>query len=617
MKRTTTHLLASLILLPSATLASAATIYQVKDINPGSGNGLFYFDFMSDLDGRLVFSAYDGSATVSAGQPWISDGTSAGTQLISAIANPGAQGVAFSHATSAGNVFFVFDNDGSGFALWDTDGTAAGTHRLTQIGTGLCLDGPVARPSGVFFTGPATQTCDFNNGRLSISDGTGLGTTVVDPSAKVSYFTPLAAADETLFYFGYSPGLSLLRSDGTIANTVSMNLNGNLYSLLAVNERMYLAFDDGSSGKEVWSATTTDTTAALTKDIFLGATGSDPKNFFRVDDRLFFSANDGVTGSELWISDGTSAGTQRVLDINPGAPDSSPVLIGAIDDVLLFTADDGTHGRELWRSDGTAAGTYLVKDILLNAANGLPSHPLAIVANRHLFFAAYDAGSVLRLWVSDGTANGTHLVDSPGPALDASVNETNEFASSNGHLFLKADSGNGLELHALDLLQALGPMSCKNPEQPLQDRNGSINGSVQSVMQLPGGTGTSISDLNVRLDLGHTFVGDLIITLTHVDTGTTATLINGPGGGNCQGDLLDIVLDDHVTASADSSCTSARPAYPRDQRYLPTTALSAFRGEDIGGKWVLAIQDAASGDSGTLHEWCLNFNNTIFANGFD
>jgi subtilisin-like proprotein convertase family protein len=31
----------------------------------------------------------------------------------------------------------------------------------------------------------------------------------------------------------------------------------------------------------------------------------------------------------------------------------------------------------------------------------------------------------------------------------------------------------------------------------------------------------TISDLDVSVDISHTFIGDLVVTLTHIDTGTS------------------------------------------------------------------------------------------------
>ena len=594
--------LAAVAVLATPATSSADLTYQVKDINPGPyGDGLDYYATMADLDGRLVFFAHAQSYPAPP-QPWISDGTDTGTTQISPIGSSTAGGIAARYPmVSNGHLFFWYDDGSTAEELWSTDGTAAGTHRLTDMRPKYYA-GPSPRPDGVFFIARASAVDDTE--KLWISDGTGLGTMQVDPNATVYSAWGVTVADETAFYgadVSGSPGL--MRSDGSILNTVDLQTSPFGLSL-AVNERIYGA-EQGSQTDygELRSAITSDSS---TLQLLPSSSGSQLSEFIRVDDKVLFDYDDGSDGSELWVSDGTPEGTFLVRDIDPGNPGSNPVPMAAINGTLYFMADDGTHGRELWRSDGTADGTSLVKDIQPGLAHGLPPSVDAVVANQKLYFAAYDDTSKLRLWISDGSTGGTHLVDSPGPELSA----YGLMAVSNGRLFFQADSGSGLELHALNLVTAPSPMICKNPEQPLRD-----NGAVRSILQLPVGSGFDVGNLSVSLDIGHTYVGDLAITLTHTETGHTATLLSADS--SCGGQLLDLRLDDQAPYSVNSECLWQRPAWPRDTSYRPATALSIFQGEDVAGQWVLTIIDSEARDSGTLHEWCLHFNDRVFANSFE
>jgi subtilisin-like proprotein convertase family protein len=134
-------------------------------------------------------------------------------------------------------------------------------------------------------------------------------------------------------------------------------------------------------------------------------------------------------------------------------------------------------------------------------------------------------------------------------------------------------------------------------------------------------SGATISSVNVSVDLGHTWIGDLGISLKHVDSAKTVQLLDRPGfpssGVGCSGKLLDVLFTDSAAADAESSCGSSRPAYRRDSAVKPTGLLSAFNDDNLGGQWELTVTDSAADDSGTLHEWCVFFNDTIFADAFE
>lgn len=121
------------------------------------------------------------------------------------------------------------------------------------------------------------------------------------------------------------------------------------------------------------------------------------------------------------------------------------------------------------------------------------------------------------------------------------------------------------------------------------------------------GTSMTIIDLNVELRIEHTWVGDLTVTLTHVDTGTSVAIVGRPGNPastyGCSGDDIDAVLDDEAAAPVEDECAGAVPTI--EGTFTPNQLLSAFDGEDLAGDWTLVVDDAVGADTGTLVEWCL------------
>jgi lysyl endopeptidase len=130
----------------------------------------------------------------------------------------------------------------------------------------------------------------------------------------------------------------------------------------------------------------------------------------------------------------------------------------------------------------------------------------------------------------------------------------------------------------------------------------------------PGGLVTNFSvanagtilDLQVSLAATHTWVGDLIFTLTHVDTGTSVILMDRPGftgtGFGCSGDNVDVLFSDDGTGPVEAACAT-NPAI--GGTLIPQQALSAFDGQDLSGSWTLTASDNAGSDTGSMVEFCL------------
>ncbi len=117
----------------------------------------------------------------------------------------------------------------------------------------------------------------------------------------------------------------------------------------------------------------------------------------------------------------------------------------------------------------------------------------------------------------------------------------------------------------------------------------------------------ALLDLDVSVEATHTFVGDLVVTLVHQETGTSVTLIDRPGsppGGGCSGDDVDALVDDEAANPIENQCMAPGPI-AIDGSFTPNGVLADFDGEDLAGSWDLTVADLAGADTGTLVEWCL------------
>lgn len=145
---------------------------------------------------------------------------------------------------------------------------------------------------------------------------------------------------------------------------------------------------------------------------------------------------------------------------------------------------------------------------------------------------------------------------------------------------------------------------CRTPSLAIPD-----NAPAGTTDMLTVSSASVIADLEVRILAEHTYVGDLIFSLEHVDTGTSVVLIDRPGfagtGFGCGGNDLDTVLDDAAATPVEDQCAAAVPTI--DGTFRPNGSLAAFLAESYGGAWALTVSDNVGADTGTLLEWCLIF----------
>lgn len=113
-----------------------------------------------------------------------------------------------------------------------------------------------------------------------------------------------------------------------------------------------------------------------------------------------------------------------------------------------------------------------------------------------------------------------------------------------------------------------------------------------------------ITDVNVSLNVEHTWVGDIIVTLESPN-GDVATLVDqigepAIGSFGCSENDFNVVLDDAAGSALEDECTS-----PITGTFTATDLLSIFNSTDAAGTWILTISDNANADIGTLLDWSL------------
>ena len=122
-----------------------------------------------------------------------------------------------------------------------------------------------------------------------------------------------------------------------------------------------------------------------------------------------------------------------------------------------------------------------------------------------------------------------------------------------------------------------------------------------------------VLDVNVSVNIRHTWVSDLVVELTH--TGIAAGVIDRPGipasPYGCSLDNIVAILDDQAERQVEGKCGGAQPSASAPPMpaiggsYRSNDSLSRFVGQNVSGEWNLNVSDHYINDTGTLKSWCV------------
>jgi len=433
--------------------AQTETLVLVKDVfdnnvTYASPNGITAFG------NKVLFIGDDG---IHGREPWVSDGTEAGTFMLKDIYSGPSQSMPSAPAETNdyynkyftplnGEMLFPAFSDIFGMELWATDGTQAGTHIVKDIAPGTLNSSPYNKllyNNRLYFNASAGA-----NGVhiMWVTDGTEAGT---QQFANINIRHHISAVLDGKLYFnadsaGY--GAELWVTDGTMEGTRIMEdiapgtFPSNPTDITAFGNKLIFSGDSSVTGNEPFVSDGTEEGTHLLKDIVPGMTGfgsgesSYPRYFFNFQDRVYFSAKDtGTAGIELWVSDGTADGTYQFPELNPGPEDGNPKDFTEFDSRLWFRS--GYSDYKLWVSDGTEAGTSIFLDE--GAWN------LTVFNNKLYFIANGGVG------VTDGTVAGTYIIagnisTTPPAVLSIIASETRIFVVA------KLNEATGFELYVIE-----------------------------------------------------------------------------------------------------------------------------------------------------------------------
>ncbi len=345
----------------------------------------FYLSEFGSAGGKLFFTRE--ASAGGARQLWVTDGSRRGTRR---LAERFAENL-----TAVGGTLFFTSFEGDANVLWKSDGTPGGTVQVAQITSTIAgLYTPTALTAvgtRLFFAADdGTHTLT-----LYVSDGTDAGTRrltalvprVGSPVVNIIDLGGVALVDDG----------RLWRSDGTVVGTQQI-LDPSpgairTTSSLVAGGRLFFAVDTFGAGavssEALWVS---DGTAPGTH---LVADGADGQLFAAVyglgvlDGAVYFLATDPSGSVALWQSDATGSSAQRVTDLGTGIAPSSPSTAVTWQGQLFFVLLDQNRFYQIWRSDGTAGGTVAITDETVFAHRVLEGSPL-IAAGQAFFFVLED-----------------------------------------------------------------------------------------------------------------------------------------------------------------------------------------------------------------------------------
>ena len=355
-----------------------------------------------------------------------------------------AEGGAPAYVPFQGSTYFLSGDSTRSTKLYKTDGTAAGTTLVKDLGTGSGPGELVASSGSLFFTA---------NGKLWRSDGTAANTTsfsgltspgglTLDNGGNLFFTTSPYGPDKMWEYTGsgspftvvtgtYPPSGSGLYNEGP-QNPI--NVNGSIFFTEAVSPGPYQLFRyNGTPG-----SVTQITTQTLYSSI-----GQAPYYEAAIGTKLYFAAADYADNSaaHLYVvnSDGTGMTTNG---LTPGGVSARSRPVAATNGNLYFVASDSNGNTQVWKTDGTVAGTSRLTDIndpagaSPDGSSGLDPFGLTAVGN-NVYVLGADFGSSNSYGVGrlDATTNTVTAL--------SGLSNPNETASAGGTFYLTASDASG------------------------------------------------------------------------------------------------------------------------------------------------------------------------------
>lgn len=126
--------------------------------------------------------------------------------------------------------------------------------------------------------------------------------------------------------------------------------------------------------------------------------------------------------------------------------------------------------------------------------------------------------------------------------------------------------------------------------------------TVNSTLTIPSEQNQVITNLSVDINIGHTWINDLIVTLIS-PSGTQVRLLNRPCPSSSQ--YRNAIAT--FTMDGTSLACNLVPQNAVSGNVIPFDSFASLVGQNTQGTWTLRVQDVFDADGGAINGWALNF----------
>ena len=368
-----------------------AQIHLLKDIHPSNRTYPDYpfYQIKQGYNGGIQIGDYlyfRGNDSIHGLEPWITDGTPEGTQMIAdlypGMQNPYQTGISNQYAIIRNFLFQRAIDTSKRHSIWVYDISDPGNPQV--------------------FGNVKPDTLDrwtINSEIIAFGDHIYFA---ASDRGSSSYNVELWRADEQ--------GVELFADINATLDSRSSSPS----NFFVFNNHLYFLANNDTIGRELWR--TDGQTIELFKD-FNPDGGSNIFTISELNGEMIFSLYNGEPngsdqfGYALWKSDGTPTGTEMIYDF---VEEQASQNFLSYQGNLYFWANDSVHGFELWRTDGTTPGTYMLKDMETGSASSLVQSIPAANGTMYgkelggiLYFRRFASASSDQIWKTDGTSSGT------------------------------------------------------------------------------------------------------------------------------------------------------------------------------------------------------------------